>query len=108
MDIRLIVISKEHHLYLHVSAFLQDNPTTEDSPMELPIRGMPMPEKPPPPPAVPRGWKVNEILPLHSPAVTGGGVSEDLLKEMMAGMGGPAAAGPAMGKKAKKQKIIRA
>lgn len=68
-----------------------------------------MPDKPPPPPAVPRGWKINEILPLHSAAVTGGGVSEDLLKEMMAGMGGPAgAAGSATGKKAKKQKIIRA
>lgn len=68
-----------------------------------------MPDKPPPPPAVPRGWKINEILPLHSAAVTGGGVSEDLLKEMMGGMGGPTgAAGPTMGKKAKKQKIIRA
>jgi signal recognition particle subunit SRP19 len=100
----------EHHLYLHVSAYLKQHPTTEDTPMELPIRGMPMPEKPPPPPSVPRGWKVNDILPLHSPAVTGGGVSENLLKEMMEGMGG-GPAGPAGGgssKKAKKQKIIRA
>ncbi|QDS77823.1 hypothetical protein FKW77_006082 [Venturia effusa] len=102
-------VKNKRHLYLHISAFLKDNPTTENSPMELPMRGMPMPDKPPPPPAVPRGWKINEILPLHSAAVTGGGVSEDLLKEMMGGMGGPAGTpGPAMGKKAKKQKIIRA
>ena len=39
-------------------------------------------------PAVPRGWKVNEILPLHSPAVSGGGVSENFFKDMMAEMQG--------------------
>jgi signal recognition particle subunit SRP19 len=49
---------------------------------------MPEQKEPLPPPAVPRGWKVNEILPLHSPAVTGGGVSENFLKDMMAEMQG--------------------
>lgn len=33
------------------------------------------------------------ILPLHSAAVSGGGVSEDLLKDMMSQMGG---GGPAL------------
>jgi signal recognition particle subunit SRP19 len=61
--------------------------------MELTIRGFPMPEKPPGPPAAPRGWKLNEILPLHSAAATGGGVSEDILKDMMAEMGGQAPGG---------------
>lgn len=42
-----------------------------------------MPEKELSPPAVPRGWKLNTILPLHSPALSGGGVSENILKDMM-------------------------
>ena len=46
---------------------------------------MPHPEGPLPPPAVPKGYKINEILPLHSPAVSGGGVSENILKDMMQG-----------------------
>lgn len=56
---------------------------------------MPHPDEPLPPPAVPRGWNINEILPLHSPAVTGGGISENFLKDMMAEMQGlpPGAAG---------------
>ena len=56
--------------------------------LKLQIRGIPEQKEPLPPPAVPRGWKVNEILPLHSPAVTGGGVSENFLKDMMAEMQG--------------------
>ena len=44
---------------------------------------MELPSKPLPPPAVPRGWKINAILPLHSPALSGGGVSENIFKEMM-------------------------
>jgi signal recognition particle subunit SRP19 len=60
---------------------------------------MPLPDKPIEPPAAPRGWKLNAILPLHSPAVSGGGVSENFLKDMMAEMqGGPAGAiGPPSG-----------
>lgn len=58
--------------------------------MRLRIAGLPAPAKPMPPPAVPRGWKLNSILPLHSAAVSGGGVSENFLKEMMAEMQGQA------------------
>ena len=49
---------------------------------------MPIPERPVPPPAKPRGWKISDVIPLHSPAMSGGGVSENMFKEMMQGMGG--------------------
>ena len=59
---------------------------------------MPPPQLPIPPPAVPKGWKINTIVPLHSPALSGGGVSENILKDVMqemqnaqgGGGGGPA------------------
>ncbi|KAI7292349.1 hypothetical protein KC315_g19510 [Hortaea werneckii] len=41
-----------------------------------------------PKPAIPKGWKMGEILPLHSPALSGGGVSDNMFKDMMAEMGG--------------------
>lgn len=52
---------------------------------------MPLPKGPPPPPSIPKGWKLNTILPLHSPAVSGGGVSENMLKDMMQEMQGSGA-----------------
>lgn len=55
--------------------------------MKMQIRGLP-PPKELKPPAVPRGWKINPIVPLHSPALSGGGVSENLFKDMMAEMQG--------------------
>jgi signal recognition particle subunit SRP19 len=79
------VIKNKRHLYQLVARYLKDHPTTEQSPMELRIQGLPVPEKLEKP-AVPRGWKVNEILPLHSPAMSGGGVSENFFKDMMAEM----------------------
>jgi signal recognition particle subunit SRP19 len=89
----MILIDAEHHLYIFVSKYLKSHPTTPETPLELPIQGMPLPDKPMEPPAVPRGWKLNTILPLHSPAASGGGVSENFLKDMMAEMqGGPAGA----------------
>lgn len=73
----------EHHLYTLVSKHLLAHPTTPSSPLRMRIHGMPTPDQPIPPPAVPRGWKMNTILPLHSPALSGGGVSENILKDMM-------------------------
>ena len=58
---------------------------------------MPHQDKPAPPPSVPRGWKLNPILPLHSPALTGGGVSDNILKDMMSEMGGAGAGMPNLG-----------
>lgn len=40
------------------------------------------------PPAIPRGFQIGNILPLHSPALSGGGVWENFIKDMMAEMGG--------------------
>ncbi|KAI4176627.1 MAG: hypothetical protein LQ343_000918 [Gyalolechia ehrenbergii] len=82
-------VKNKHHLYLLISKYLLSHPTTPGSPLRLRVHGMPLPnEKEAPPPAVPRGWKLNRILPLHSPALSGGGVSENMLKDMMAGMQG--------------------
>lgn len=78
----------EHHLYTLVSAHLKQHPASESTPLRLRIQGLPMPKGPLPPPSVPKGWKVNTILPLHSPAVSGGGISENMLKDMMQEMQG--------------------
>ncbi|KAF2715609.1 SRP19-domain-containing protein [Pleomassaria siparia CBS 279.74] len=88
-------IKNKHHLYILIAQYLKDHPTQRNTPLRLQIQGMPPPKEPLPEPAVPRGWKLNPILPLHSPALTGGGVSEDFLAEMMAEMGGGAPGGAA-------------
>lgn len=89
----------EHHLYTLVAKHLLAHPTTPESPLRLRIHGMPPPTTPIPAPAVPRGWKMSSILPLHSPALSGGGVSENILQDMMAEMqgAGAQAAGSASG-----------
>lgn len=76
----------EHHLQILVAQFLQAHPTTEKSPYRLRIHGLPMPDKLPDAPAAPRGWKIGKILPIHSPAYSGGGVSDNPFKEAMAEM----------------------
>jgi len=69
-------------LYAALSEFLKKNPTTKETPLKLPIRGLPS-EKILPSPACPKGWKINTIVPLHSNAVTGGGISENFMQDMM-------------------------
>jgi signal recognition particle subunit SRP19 len=106
-------IKNKHHLYILISQYLKAHPTQKTSPFRLPISGLPMPKEMPEP-AVPKGWKLNKILPLHSPALTGGGVSDNFLQDMMAEMqgemGGAAsggaitAGGGGKGKKDKKKK----
>ncbi|KAL7822566.1 signal recognition particle, Sec65/Srp19 subunit [Trichoderma gracile] len=86
-------IKNKHHLYVLVAKHLQENPTTEDSPgLRLRFGGQVQPPegKPYPKPAVPRGWKMGEYLPYLSAAMTGGGVSENLFKDMMKEMQGGA------------------
>ena len=51
-------------------------------------QGLPLKDDKYIPPAIPRGFKMGTILPLHSPALSGGGVSDNFLKDMMAEMGG--------------------
>jgi signal recognition particle subunit SRP19 len=101
-------IKNKHHLYILVSKYLREHPAHKNSPFRLPIRGLPMPKEMPEP-AVPKGWKMNKILPLHSPALTGGGVSDNILQDMMAEMqgemgGGAGAVGGSGGAKTKKDK----
>ena len=84
-------VRNKHHLYILVARHLAANPTTDDS-IGLRVRmgGQLQPEqgKPYPRPAVPRGWKMGERLPYMSGAMTGGGVSENLFKDMMKEMQG--------------------
>lgn len=97
------LVKNKHHLFIHIATHLQAHPTTEASARRLRVASLPPPDpdKPVPAPAVPRGWKMGSILPLHSAALSGGGVSENMLKDMMmAGMpgldpGGSTGTGPA-------------
>ena len=91
-------VKNKHHLYTLVARHLVENPTTEASAgLRLRVGGQLQPPegKPYPRPAVPRGWKMGELLPYLSAAMTGGGVSEnpfkDMVKEMQGG-GDPMAA----------------
>ncbi|KAH9872235.1 hypothetical protein IAQ61_005070 [Plenodomus lingam] len=96
-------VKNKHHLYILISQYLKANPTQKDTPFRLPIAGLPMPKEMPEP-AIPKGWKMNKILPLHSPALTGGGVSDNFLKDMMAEMGGlDGASGASSGTESKKK-----
>ncbi|KAI9711248.1 MAG: signal recognition particle subunit [Bogoriella megaspora] len=83
-------VRNKHHLYRLVSQHLKSHPTTAEDPLRVRVPGLPLPEdgKAPKAPGVPKGWKMGDVLPLHSAAVTGGGVSENVLKDMMAEMQG--------------------
>lgn len=84
----LTVYTTEHHLFIIVAQYLKAHPTTEQSPYRLRIRGLPTPEKLPEAPQAPRGWKIGTILPIHSPAYSGGGVSDNPFKEALAELQG--------------------
>ncbi|CAL5867057.1 uncharacterized protein PFLUO_LOCUS1269 [Penicillium psychrofluorescens] len=79
-------IKNKHHLYILVAEYLKAHPTNEKSPYRLRIRGLPVPDKLPDAPSAPRGWKIGKILPIHSPAYSGGGVSDNPLQDAMAEM----------------------
>jgi signal recognition particle subunit SRP19 len=96
-------VKNKHHLYILIAQYLKAHPTQKNTPFKLPIAGMPMPKEMPEP-AIPKGWKMNIILPLHSPALTGGGVSDNFLQDMMAGMTGETGgSGPSSGAETKKK-----
>lgn len=93
-------VKNKHHLYILVARYLAAHPTTESSAgLRETVRGAP----PPPPrgetyprPAIPRGWKLPALVPYLSPAMTGGGVSENLFQDVMKemqGAGGPGGMG---------------
>ena len=96
-------VSNKHHLYILIAQHLKAHPTQKNTPFRLPIAGLPMPKEMPEP-AVPKGWKMSKILPLHSPALTGGGVSENFMQDMMAEMmGGDGGSGANSGTESKKK-----
>ena len=66
---------------------------------------MPPSNEPPPAPAIPRGWTMNTILPIHSAGLSGGGVSENMFKDMMDEMQG--GSGAVTGGKPKKEKKVK-
>jgi signal recognition particle subunit SRP19 len=78
----------EHHLFILISQYLKANPTTTEAAIKVRVPGVPPPDpsKPYPKPAVPKGWKMGDILPYYSPAMTGGGVSDNFFKDMMSEM----------------------
>lgn len=84
-------VQNKHHLYKIISDYLKTHPTTQETPKKLQIQGLPMPKSFTP--DIPRGQKMGSILPPHSPALSGGGVSENMFKDMMAEMGGALPAG---------------
>ena len=84
-------VKNKHHLFRVVGEWLKKHPPGEDSAsLRFDIPGVPMPKQGEkwPRPAVPKGWKMQELLPFVSPAMTGGGVSENLFKDMMKEMAG--------------------
>ncbi|RAL67686.1 hypothetical protein DID88_008427 [Monilinia fructigena] len=60
-------IKNKHHLYILIAKHLKDNPTTDKTAMQPQLAGIPPPDpsKPLPRPAVPKGWKMGEILPYY-------------------------------------------
>jgi signal recognition particle subunit SRP19 len=77
-------IKNKAHLYTYMAKFLKENPTEREDPLELKIQGLPVPENFTKTEfAKPRGWKMGSILPVHSAAVSGGGVKDDFFKEAM-------------------------
>ncbi|KAI0845782.1 signal recognition particle, SRP19 subunit [Daldinia vernicosa] len=94
-------VKNKHHLYVLVAQHLQAHPTTDASDalrrVRVPGLGAPSDDEPWPRPAVPRGWKMGELLPAYSAAMTGGGVSENAFKDIMREMqgGGGGGGGPA-------------
>lgn len=65
-----------------MAEYLHSHPVNTESPMKVQIPGLVV-DKPPPPPAVPKGWRINEILPVYSPALSGGGISDNLMRDLM-------------------------
>ncbi|KIW86818.1 uncharacterized protein Z519_12604 [Cladophialophora bantiana CBS 173.52] len=77
-------IRSKAQLYTIIGKWLKENPTTKEAPLELRLQGLPIPENfLQTEVAVPRGWKMGTILPVHSSAVSGGGVRDDFFKEAM-------------------------
>ncbi|ORY77768.1 signal recognition particle, SRP19 subunit, partial [Protomyces lactucae-debilis] len=92
-------IKTKQALYLAVAKYLRDHPTKPEDVLKVPVDGIPS-DKVPAKAAIPKGMEINAILPLHSPALSGGGINSDMFKGMLGGgldkmMGSLDAAAPA-------------
>ncbi|CCG85075.1 protein of unknown function [Taphrina deformans PYCC 5710] len=67
-----------------VAKYLRANPTQERDPYKVPVPGMEDGKSKRA--AVPKGMKINDILPLHSPAMAGQGMAAEGLASMMGSM----------------------
>ena len=76
-------IKTKSALLKSVAKYLQSHATTLQDPFKVPVPGIPKEAKRAP---IPHGSAINEIVPLHSPAMGGGGVNSDQLQNMMGGM----------------------
>ncbi|KAI6245536.1 Signal recognition particle SEC65 subunit [Erysiphe necator] len=85
---RNLSVKNKHHLYILISEHLKANPTTVTSVKNMIVPGVPPPNpsKDYPTPAIPQGWKINSILPYYSPALSDGGASEEMFKQMVSQM----------------------
>jgi signal recognition particle subunit SRP19 len=101
-----------------VATHLAAHPSTLATATAVRVPGCDVPDEYPTP-AVPRGWKIGRLVPHYSPALSGGGLSEAMLADMMREMQGMPGGGPAamvgqamqgmMGERPKKikRKIVR-
>lgn len=81
-------VKNKRHLYRMVAEYMQKNPPTERTPFESPLfqsyannPEISLPDKSTPL-AIPKGWKMNSILPLNSRAIGGGEQNEEMMKQM--------------------------
>jgi signal recognition particle subunit SRP19 len=82
------VVKNKRHLFRLLSDYLKKHPTTENTPKESPMytklsqmSGAQLPDSFHPL-AVPRGWKINDVLPLNSRALSSGEQSEEMFNQM--------------------------
>lgn len=77
-------IKTKTQLYSVVSSYLIDHPTLESDPSKVPVPGIDGSKSKRA--VVPKGMKINDIIPLHSPAMAGQGMDSNGLASMMGSM----------------------
>lgn len=77
-------IKTRSQLYSVVASYLQDHPTQETDPHKVPVPGVDASKSKRA--AIPKGMKINDIIPLHSPAMAGQGMDSNGLASMMGSM----------------------
>lgn len=88
-------VNNKRHLYLLLAEYLQKHPTTERTPYDSSLfqqmiaqqaqAGYRAPESVKPL-ALPIGWKINDVLPFNSRALSGGKADEEMMKQLQSQM----------------------